>query len=398
MSDNEKWHVRVLGSEWGPLNREGLQHLVKTGGLSEDDSIRQVDQTEWLPAATLTDLFAEVADQQAASSSEPSETSDVTEPDAIDDTRPAIESSEPEPVEQTTPEPAEEGDATYQLRTPQAATDRDDNVLGSGKDSPGDTALSDDLADDLAAEMDQEFLDNLSASDDEDAADTDEDTSAESSKESAAVASKKSSEATASQPTPEPEPATAKSQKPAGSPLHQAGILLWAHLRYNSIIHVVMVVGIAFAVLWNVVIAPPEKTAMQTYQEVWDELKSMRQRGASDSEWGKFAARSEERIDDIVEGLESSASASNPARQELLWAGNRFLRLMLQDARGEASQSEENFVKHIEKAKRALDGTEPKFGEDDPPAKSDTDAVTETNLPFGVGPATNGPPGGPAGK
>lgn len=390
MSDSNKWHVRVLGSEWGPVDLDGLKHLVSTGGLSEDDSIRELGQDEWLPAATLVEIFPGVTNVEA----EPSKSQDAVSESAVDE----LPSDATPPSSPSTTDEA----ATYQLSKPQVAdqpTEAVNTPVGSLSDveladelpdeMSGNLAgdLADELADDLAAEMDQDFLDNLSANDDEV---TDEPEEPVSKSQNAATASKQIAQP--DQQTPVEQPAT-----PARSPIHRAGVLVWAHLRYNSIVHVLLLIGVVFAVLWNVVIAPPEKTAMQTYQEIWDEIKGMRQRDASDSEWEKFTKRSEERINDVVADLESSASASNPARQELLWAGNRFLRRMLQDARGEASASEENFVKHIEKAKRVLDGTERKFGEDDPPPESDPNSMTGPNVPFGAGPAlyTKTPPSPP---
>ena len=166
------------------------------------------------------------------------------------------------------------------------------------------------------------------------------------------------------------------------SSLHFASLYVWSHLRYNPLIHVALVFALIVGGVWNVFISPPEKAALEVYGEIWGQLKNMRDNGASATKWEKFTEAATGEIDAVVVRLEDSAAADEPARQELLWAGDLFLRRMLSDARLEPSRSENLFVQHFEKAKSIMSGNEPEYGNDELPAANNNSANNNsTNHP-----------------
>jgi hypothetical protein len=54
---NRLWHCRILGEELGPVSLETLKEMAASTELSMSDEIRSVNQTEWVSAASLSDLW-----------------------------------------------------------------------------------------------------------------------------------------------------------------------------------------------------------------------------------------------------------------------------------------------------------------------------------------------------
>lgn len=56
-STSRLWLCRILGEELGPVSLETLKAMAESTELSMSDQIRSVDQTEWISAASLAELW-----------------------------------------------------------------------------------------------------------------------------------------------------------------------------------------------------------------------------------------------------------------------------------------------------------------------------------------------------
>jgi hypothetical protein len=63
-----------------------------------------------------------------------------------------------------------------------------------------------------------------------------------------------------------------------------------------------------------------ERRYLETLQAIIAEVQELRARPASDGEWREFTERTRGALAPIVSDLKKSASASEPVRQQLLWA------------------------------------------------------------------------------
>jgi hypothetical protein len=97
-----------------------------------------------------------------------------------------------------------------------------------------------------------------------------------------------------------------------------------------------------------------ERTQYAQLDEVWQEIRGLRDRRASDQEWSAFAAEAREKVQPIVKNLKRTAHADDPVRQHLLWAAEDYLLPMLDDARAAPSESEKRFAEHMTEARRLM--------------------------------------------
>jgi hypothetical protein len=63
-----------------------------------------------------------------------------------------------------------------------------------------------------------------------------------------------------------------------------------------------------------------ERNYLQTLRTISSEVHELREKSASEAEWRAFAQRTHVALDPIVRDLKKSANASEPAKQQLLWA------------------------------------------------------------------------------
>lgn len=56
-SSDGLWYCRILGEELGPVSLETLKEMAESTELSTNDQIRSVNQTEWISAASLAELW-----------------------------------------------------------------------------------------------------------------------------------------------------------------------------------------------------------------------------------------------------------------------------------------------------------------------------------------------------
>ena len=85
-------------------------------------------------------------------------------------------------------------------------------------------------------------------------------------------------------------------------------------------------------------------------------MKEKRTAEASSAEWDAFAERARQELAPIVVSLEHVARADNRFAQQLLWAGRDYFPKMLDDARNNTSESEQQFDYHLVRARWLTEG------------------------------------------
>jgi hypothetical protein len=86
-----------------------------------------------------------------------------------------------------------------------------------------------------------------------------------------------------------------------------AGLVVWLLLN-------------GFFLLWFQDPYSRERSYLQTLRTISSEVHELREKSASEAEWRAFAQRTQVALDPIVRDLKKSANASEPAKQQLLWA------------------------------------------------------------------------------
>lgn len=129
------------------------------------------------------------------------------------------------------------------------------------------------------------------------------------------------------------------------------------HKKHAIILGLIVGWFVLNGVFYYQVTPPSYKQEVASYQALggmWDDLRELRDKEASQEEWSAFQADVQPQIDAIVAELERGASTESPIRMQLLWVSRDFLPQMLQDAREEASHSETLFAAHMQQAARLL--------------------------------------------
>jgi hypothetical protein len=139
----------------------------------------------------------------------------------------------------------------------------------------------------------------------------------------------------------------------------------WYFIRWRK--HADLLVAMLLFVALNAILfatmKPPyaeERKSLATLLDIRDELRVLQMRAATDAEWLDFRSKSERTLAPIIADLEKTASADQPIRQHLLWAGRDNLREML--AQGERtpanspkSDEEQESNQHVQWLEHALE-------------------------------------------
>ncbi len=102
------WYCQILGEEFGPLSFDQLKAMAESTQLSADDRIRSAEDEEWIPAATLADLWTEhdsLHDSMLATSIAPALAAEPTTREPLPTKAPAV----PAKSAVKSPVPAEPG-------------------------------------------------------------------------------------------------------------------------------------------------------------------------------------------------------------------------------------------------------------------------------------------------
>jgi hypothetical protein len=120
-------------------------------------------------------------------------------------------------------------------------------------------------------------------------------------------------------------------------------------------------VGLAAWILINVLYlafwAQPygrERRYLQTLQGISAEVQELRGRTASDADWREFTQRTRVTLAPIVSDLKKSASASEPARQQLLWAARDLIPRTLGPRTKERDDNDRRLKAYLDNAQREL--------------------------------------------
>jgi len=109
--------------------------------------------------------------------------------------------------------------------------------------------------------------------------------------------------------------------------------------------------------------SPDAHSVYQEFKQYYDQANDLRTRAVSDpGEWQHAMSQSRSRVQSIVKALKdvrTGASAQHPEKQELLWAGNESLLMLLENReinRNEEKKLQKEFEYHMSEARRLIDG------------------------------------------
>jgi hypothetical protein len=97
-----------------------------------------------------------------------------------------------------------------------------------------------------------------------------------------------------------------------------------------------------------------ERRYLQTLQAVSGEVQELRAKSASDADWRQLAERTRVALAPIVSDLNKSASASEPVRQQLLWAARDLIPRTLGPRTKERDEQERRLKEYLNSAQREL--------------------------------------------
>lgn len=147
-------------------------------------------------------------------------------------------------------------------------------------------------------------------------------------------------------------------------------------LRKNARYIVLLVIGLGILLARMLPSSDADIETFRLYQSIYDRFVEIRENGADTTKYNALKEESVPKIKPILDDLDKTASAAEPVKQHLLWAGKDHLIPMLDDARSEPSENEEFFVDHMENARKILEaqyGGALPSAEDSPEADSGDD-------------------------
>ena len=112
--------------------------------------------------------------------------------------------------------------------------------------------------------------------------------------------------------------------------------------------------GVNFFVLRMMNPYEAERTYLEQFVAIRDELSRHRQTELNEAEWAEFSTRSRAEVQRIVGKLKRGATAEHPVRRHLLWAGKDCLLPGLQDPQAFTPEIEQRFELYMNQASMAL--------------------------------------------
>jgi hypothetical protein len=111
----------------------------------------------------------------------------------------------------------------------------------------------------------------------------------------------------------------------------------------------------AWALANAVILFWPEDDAdrqhYESYVAVWRGIEKSRAGGMDDAAWAAFSADKLAELQATIAELEDDAGPTQPAKQQLLWAGRDYLVPILQ---GKAQVDEAKFFEHMKRARNHI--------------------------------------------
>lgn len=102
--------------------------------------------------------------------------------------------------------------------------------------------------------------------------------------------------------------------------------------------------------------APSELRVYNEFMGIWKSYEVLKETRAGPDEWRDFCERSVAQVEPLVNELEEYATAEDPVRQELFWAGKYCLIGLLRGRGGGQTEREEAFLRHMDRARRFREG------------------------------------------
>jgi hypothetical protein len=99
-----------------------------------------------------------------------------------------------------------------------------------------------------------------------------------------------------------------------------------------------------------------ERRYLQTLRGIEAEVRELRSSSASDPQWQELSKRAKAVLAPIISDLKKSASPSEPARQQLLWAARDILPRTIGPRTKERDEQEQRLKQYLDTAERELGG------------------------------------------
>lgn len=115
--------------------------------------------------------------------------------------------------------------------------------------------------------------------------------------------------------------------------------------------------GINFFVLRMMNPYEAERTYLEQFVTIRDELLRHRQAELSEAEWAAFSTQSGAEVERIVAKLKRGATADHPVQRHLFWAGKDCLLPGLKDAQAFTPEIEQRFELYMNQASMALNAS-----------------------------------------
>lgn len=277
----DSWHFKSARGVQGPMSFAALQELVRNGDVQRTDTVRSDSQSPWRFADSIPHLFPPRNATHAASSTEIDSTCAKSELwyYKLDDREHG-----PIPIEELKSLAAVSGETANEI------------VVRSGRSGEWIALGS------LAGEY-------------------------------AVPEGDRPPHSTPSLDTPERATSPASRFRARPRTAMTVGRLAWLRRNLDLLAAAVLFVAINAILL---AMSQPRNSEERRYLEILrglhQEIGQLQRRGATAAEWQELRLRSERKLQPVLADLERTASATNPIRQHLLWAGRDHLLEMLSQA------------------------------------------------------------------
>jgi hypothetical protein len=129
--------------------------------------------------------------------------------------------------------------------------------------------------------------------------------------------------------------------------------LVHAHWDIGAAVGAWVLLNVAFLSFWPQSYSR-ERQYLQTLEAINAEVQDLRHKPTTDAEWSQFAQRSRTALEPIVKDLKKSASASEPVRQQLLWASRDVIPRTFGPRNKERDEQDRMARKYLDGVERQL--------------------------------------------
>jgi hypothetical protein len=142
----------------------------------------------------------------------------------------------------------------------------------------------------------------------------------------------------------------------AGQPRSTGGLreLMHAHWDVGAALGAWILLNVAFLSFWPQPYSR-ERDYLHTLEAINTEVQDLRQKPATEAEWGQFGQRTRVVLEPMIKDLKKSASAAEPVRQQLLWAARDVIPRTFGPRNKERDEQDRMARQYLDGVQRQLD-------------------------------------------